>query len=422
MSNTQPAIETHDLGKRYRIGAPVVESKGFGQAVKKALLSPFAYLRRATSKGSEAEWIWALKGASFKVDYGEAIGVIGRNGAGKTTLLKVLSRITDPEEGEAIVRGRVGSLLEVGTGFHPELTGRENVFLNGAIIGMKRTEIKAKFDEIVSFAEVAKFIDTPVKYYSSGMYVRLAFAVAAHLEPEIMLVDEVLAVGDAAFQKKCLGKMDDVSHQGRTVLLVSHNMEAVLGLCERAVWLDEGTIRMDGPARQVVSAYVADCLQEAEERNLLEDNQREGDGRIRFTDFSLRGPEGEPLEAAVCGSPVELVFSYQSQGEGISQVGIRIWIRDFMGKELACLWTKVTGQNFDELPTKGKVVCKVPSLNLAPGTYSLDFIAEIGRTKADKMFNASRLEVVPGDFFGTGHRVTNFGQFLVDQSWLVEQD
>lgn len=419
---TQPAIETHDLGKRYRIGAPVVESKGVGQAVKNALLSPFAYLRRATTKGSELEWIWALKNADLKVDYGEAIGVIGRNGAGKTTLLKVLSRITDPTEGEAIVRGRVGSLLEVGTGFHPELTGRENVFLNGAIIGMRRTEIKAKFDEIVSFAEVAKFIDTPVKYYSSGMYVRLAFAVAAHLEPEIMLVDEVLAVGDAGFQKKCLGKMDDVSHQGRTVLLVSHNMEAVLGLCERAVWLDDGTIRMDGPAKEVVRAYVSESLQEAGERNLLEDTQREGDGRIRFTGFSLRGSDDEPLDAAVCGADTNLVFSFQTQGQGISQVGIRIWIRDVMGKELACLWTKVKGQNFDELPYQGKIVCKVPRLNLAPGTYSLDFIAEIGRTKADKIFNAARLEVVPGDFFGTGHRVTNFGQFLMDQSWSVEED
>ena len=212
--------------------------------------------------GSGCRWrtgarsIWALKDVSFDINRGEVVGIIGRNGAGKSTLLKILSEITEPTEGRVEIHGRVGSLLEVGTGFHPELTGRENVYLNGAILGMKRAEIERKFDEIVAFAEVEKFIDTPVKHYSSGMYLRLAFAVAAHLEPEILIVDEVLAVGDAAFQKKCLGKMAGVAKEGRTVLFVSHNMPAITRLCERAILLDEGRLLQDGVSHQVVKAYL----------------------------------------------------------------------------------------------------------------------------------------------------------------------
>jgi len=241
-------IHADSLSKRYRRGLTV--DSGLRHALEKFVRSPLSFLRRPKD-----ETFWALKDVSLDVRESEVLGLIGRNGAGKTTLLKILSRITRPTEGWAEIHGRVGSLLEVGTGFHPELTGRENTFLSGAILGMSRREIVSKFDEIVAFAELEKFIDTPVKHYSSGMYVRLAFAVAAHLEPEILLVDEVLAVGDINFQKKCLGKMGDVARAGRTVLLVSHQLNQIRRLCQRVIWIDAGQIRQDGPTHQVVSAY-----------------------------------------------------------------------------------------------------------------------------------------------------------------------
>jgi lipopolysaccharide transport system ATP-binding protein len=241
-------IHAESLSKRYRRGLRV--EAGLRHALEHFLRSPLASLRR-----KKDETFWALKDVSLEVREGEVLGLIGRNGAGKTTLLKILSRITRPTSGWAEINGRVGSLLEVGTGFHPELTGRENTFLSGAILGMGRGEISRKFDEIVAFAELEKFIDTPVKHYSSGMYVRLAFAVAAHLEPEILLVDEVLAVGDINFQKKCLGKMGDVAREGRTIVLVSHQMNQMRRLCNRVVWIDAGSVRQDGPAHEVVSAY-----------------------------------------------------------------------------------------------------------------------------------------------------------------------
>ncbi len=251
MSDT--VIRAENVGKRYRIGdAPAAGLRHVIDGAARRFARRL--LRRSEPAAGE---LWALKGVSFEVGRGECVGVIGRNGAGKSTLLKILSRITDPTEGEVRLRGRVGSLLEVGTGFHPELTGRENVFLNGSVLGMTRKEVARKFDEIVAFAEVEKFLDTPVKYYSSGMYMRLAFAVAAHLEPEILLVDEVLAVGDAAFQARCLGKMGEVTRGGRTVLFVSHNMQAVAGLCGSALLLRDGRVAKAGPVAEVVADYLA---------------------------------------------------------------------------------------------------------------------------------------------------------------------
>src|SRR5690242_7122916 len=244
----KPVIHADSLSKRYRRGLEV--DTGLRHTLEAFLRSPIAWVRR-----KKDETFWALKDVSLDVHEGEVLGLIGRNGAGKTTLLKILSRITRPTEGWAEIRGRVGSLLEVGTGFHPELTGRENTFLSGAILGMSKREIERKFDEIVAFAELEKFIDTPVKHYSSGMYVRLAFAVAAHLEPEILLVDEVLAVGDINFQKKCLGKMGDVARAGRTVVLVSHQLNQIRRLCHRVVWIDDGSVRQDGLTHELVSAY-----------------------------------------------------------------------------------------------------------------------------------------------------------------------
>ena len=295
------SIRVEDLGKRYRIGAAPAKYRTVRDLLASTVRSPLARLKAGLSAGSTiltSGEVWAVDGVSFEVEQGEVVGLVGRNGAGKTTLLKILSRITEPTRGRAELRGRVASLLEVGTGFHPELTGRENIYLNGAILGMGRAEIEAKFDEIVAFAEVERFIDTQVKHYSSGMYLRLAFAVAAHLEPEILLVDEVLAVGDASFQRKCLGKMSDVARSGRTVLFVSHNMEAVQRLCERCLWIDAGRVREDGPTEQVVPAYLhlwsegvaasyrapqSDGAAAAEETALLAAEVLDGDGRS--TDF-----------------------------------------------------------------------------------------------------------------------------------------
>ena len=267
MSDT--VIRVENLGKRYRIGLAEKQPDNLREALIRLAGSPFRYLRTRLRESSPEETIWALKNVSFEVKRGEVVGIIGRNGAGKSTLLKILSRITDPTEGRAVLQGRVGSLLEVGAGFHPELTGRENIYLNGTILGMKRAEIEGKFDEIVDFSGVEKFIDTPVKRYSSGMYVRLAFAVAAHLEPEILLVDEVLAVGDAAFQKKCLGKMGDVAREGRTVLFVSHNMGAIQGLCRRTMWIEQGAIRADGDPQKTVSSYLDSVTAHNDLRQIL---------------------------------------------------------------------------------------------------------------------------------------------------------
>lgn len=270
------AIKVEGLGKRYRIGANQQAYKTLKEKLTQTAATPFRALRslagrngHVSSNGhkSKTEMIWALKDVSFEIKRGEVVGIIGRNGAGKSTLLKILSRITDPTEGYADITGRIASLLEVGTGFQPELTGRENIFLNGSILGMKHAEIIKRFDEIVAFAEVERFIDTPVKHYSSGMYLRLAFGVAAHLDPEILLVDEVLAVGDAAFQKKCLGKMSDVAREGRTVLFVSHNLGAVNQLCGSAIWLDKGCLELEGPTEQVVTSYLSSGAQFEGERH-----------------------------------------------------------------------------------------------------------------------------------------------------------
>ena len=294
------AIRVENLGKQYRIGGPQARYKTIRESLVEAAQAPFRgmgkLLRGQGLGGANAdETIWALKDVSFEVKQGKVIGIIGRNGAGKSTLLKILSRITKPTEGHAEIYGRVGSLLEVGTGFHPELTGRENIYLNGAILGMKKIEIDRKFDEMVAFAEIERFIDTPVKHYSSGMYVRLAFAVAAYLEPEILLVDEVLAVGDAAFQKKCLGKMADVAKGGRTILFVSHNMQAVQSLCKSACQLEAGHLVESGSVASVVATYLVGIGNISSEVKWPE-SSAPGNHEVNLIALRTCGPNGQ-----VCG-------------------------------------------------------------------------------------------------------------------------
>jgi lipopolysaccharide transport system ATP-binding protein len=275
-------VRAEKLSKRYQIVGTRERYKTMRESIVSAVAGPIRRLRSGKFIPHHTETIWALRDISFEINRGEIVGIIGRNGAGKSTLLKILSRVTEPTEGRAIIRGRVGSLLEVGTGFHPELTGRENIYLNGAILGMSRSEIGGKFDEIVSFAEIEKFLDTPVKYYSSGMYVRLAFAVAAHLEPEILLVDEVLAVGDAAFQKKCLGKMGDVAQKGQTVLFVSHNMGAIASLCNRCLLIEEGSLTQDGNPSQVTGVYQTSLYPTIKDPSDLSGIERYGTGKAKF--------------------------------------------------------------------------------------------------------------------------------------------
>ena len=291
----KPIVRVENLSKQYRLGTREAAYGTLRESIVEAVRAPLKRLRGSNGKRN-SETIWALKGVSFEVDPGEVIGIIGRNGAGKSTLLKVLSRITEPTTGRAELYGRVASLLEVGTGFHPELTGRENMYLNGAILGMKKTEIDRKFDQIVAFAELEKFLDTPVKRYSSGMYMRLAFAVASHLEPEILLVDEVLAVGDASFQKKCLGKMGEVAKEGRTVLFVSHNMTAVRSLCRRALWLDSGGIVETGDTGQVVFDYIQKGALPMLERVWEDSATAPGDDTARLHRISVTPLGQEPNE------------------------------------------------------------------------------------------------------------------------------
>jgi lipopolysaccharide transport system ATP-binding protein len=308
---TRPSILIDKLGKQYWLGARGPAYRTLREAIMGAVAAPWRRLVRLSGASSGGEMIWALKDVSLEVQAGEVVGIIGRNGAGKSTLLKVLSQITEPTEGWAEIRGRVGSLLEVGTGFHPELTGRENIYLNGAILGMSAASTRRKFDEIVDFAEMEPFLDTAVKHYSSGMYTRLAFAVAAHLDPEILLVDEVLAVGDAAFQKKCLGKMGQVVQSGRTILFVSHNMGAVRRLCPRTAWLHAGRVRKFGDTEEVVAAYLRDT-EPSESLDAVRARLAAlpGDPAFRFVDLRVRQHGRETLFVGN-GDPVELEVAYE---------------------------------------------------------------------------------------------------------------
>ena len=317
-----PVITCENLGKRYRLGQAVTRSDTVARALAQAMKRPFRYLLSKMRDATEAETLWALRGVNFEVQQGEVMALVGRNGAGKSTLLKILSRITDPSEGRVVMRGHVNALLEVGTGFHPELTGRENIFLSAALHGMRRAEVRGKLDEIIEFAGVEKFIDTPVKRYSSGMAVRLGFAVAAHLQPDILVVDEVLAVGDLAFQKKCMGKMSEAAQGGRTVLFVSHNLSAVSRLCKRGLLLEHGKKVMEGTAEEVVAAYVKSSLGVESERSWPTDADAPGNDIVRLRRLRVIDEQGQALDATDIRRPVgvEVTFERLRNGEDVYPV------------------------------------------------------------------------------------------------------
>jgi lipopolysaccharide transport system ATP-binding protein len=396
------AIRVENLGKQYYIGAQQQRYRTLRDTLTTAATAPFrsvqTKLRRMKSTESDAEdSFWALKDISFEVKHGEVIGVIGGNGAGKSTLLKILSRITEPTKGHADVYGRVGSLLEVGTGFHPELTGRENIFLNGAILGMRRAEIDRKFDEIVAFAEIEKFVDTQVKHYSSGMGLRLGFAVAAHLEPEVLIVDEVLAVGDQVFQAKCMGKMDEVAKEGRTVLFVSHNMTAVQNLCTRGIVVRKGTLVRDAPAEEAVREYLSSLALSAKDA-FTNNPERRSDGRLRLTGGRVLNEFGETTEQLVAGRPAAFEFTYENLvGMSRSRMGITIY--NHLGIPVTNFDMRLTNAAINDLGAEGKVVCRIPNLPFPIGQYRVVVAAFIGEQLSDKIPNALVFDVASSAFF-----------------------
>ena len=407
-----PAIRVENLSKSFRIGARSAEYRTLREAVSGAVAAPWRRLRDLSRWGeaggdlggaADSDHFWALKDVSFEVQPGEVVGIIGRNGAGKSTLLKVLSRITEPTRGRAEFRGRIGSLLEVGTGFHPELTGRENIYLNGTILGMKRREIDRKFDEIVAFSEIEMFLDTPVKRYSSGMYVRLAFAVAAHLDLEVLLVDEVLAVGDASFQKKCMGKMRDVGRSGRTILFVSHNAAAIELLCERCVWIERGQVKQEAGTREILSSYYRMHRNpSASKVDLREHGQRTSRSQTLMTSVCLRDSEGHPVHCARMGESLRVDVDFEMQDRRISPV-IGVVIKTDLGYPLFGVNNKfITGYVFDEVEGVGSIGCQLDNLPLMPGHYFIDLYFGNQESDLDVIHEAVSFEVVPADVHGSG--------------------
>ena len=422
---SEAIISVENLSKCYKIGRQSTQGDGLRHVLEQAVRAPFRWFGpEARAERAKTEDFWAVRDLSVEINRGEMVGIIGRNGAGKSTFLKLLSRITEPTTGSIKLRGRVASLLEVGTGFHPELTGRENIFLNGAILGMSRLEIKSKFDEIVAFAEIDKFLDTPVKRYSSGMYVRLAFAVAAHLEPEILIVDEVLAVGDAEFQKKCLGKMEDVSSKdGRTVILVSHQMPAIQNLCTRCILMDRGRLIMQGATDEVVNKYMTKGADLANE-GLSDREDRAGKGDVRVTSIDLRDESGNIVAEAISGSNTILSLAYSVKdglvlGDCVFCVEV---CKDL--KKYFSLSSALVDRKSLQLSGDGRIDFMIPDWPLMGGKYHINFYVGSSHGVQDFLNDASVINVIDGDFYGTGklhHEGWEGVSVLVRHSWEQHQ-
>ena len=436
MNNKDIAIKVENISKLYRIGLKEAIRDSFASTIFSFIKSPFTNYRKYRSlykfddvspntdideSSKSSDVIWALKDVSFEVKQGEVLGIIGRNGSGKSTLLKILSRITHPTTGCIKIRGSVTTLLEVGTGFHPELSGRENVYLNSTILGMTKKEVDSKFDEIVEFSGVEKFIDTPVKRYSSGMKVRLAFSVAAHLEADIMLIDEVLAVGDAEFQKKCLNKMKDVSLRGRTVLLVSHNMAAISGLCTSAILLDKGSLTYRADTNSVVKEYM-DSLTSRSAQSINERTDRAGDDSVRVLDLWLENSRGQRIDTIACNDNLSIKISYQAD-KIYKYLNFRLSINNDLEERILNFDTRSNPIDKNSYLKAGTVSCTLTSpISLCPGRYSINVAIFNYRKMADYVPAAIIFNVIGGDFFGTGKLPDNglWPMVLMPHKWRLE--
>ena len=418
-----PVIEVHNLSKRYRLGTTVHRFDRITEFLTRRLRKQLRSLRGQAAPHESDQWIWGLHDINFEVKVGEVVGVIGANGAGKSTLLKILSRITDPTSGYVRLSGRASSLLEVGTGFHPDLTGRENIFLNGSILGMSRAEVRSKLDEIIAFSEIGGFLDTPVKRYSSGMFVRLAFAVAAHLDPEILIIDEVLAVGDMAFQKKCLGKMSEASRTGRTVLFVSHNLAMVQNLCQRGIVLQKGKLAYDGPAQEAIEVYIHDVFgntpgSSAPIIDLGSQVKRSAKFRVPLLKrLAFETLEGIPVKGGLpYGSGLRVKLECQVN-EPVQNVDAWLSFNTLLGEpifvansgfEPACVAEDLTGEQ--------TFICDIPCLSLVPGEYMVNVALAVREQLIDCVEDSARLTVIPTDHYGTG-RVPRHGTSVLTHHW-----
>jgi lipopolysaccharide transport system ATP-binding protein len=409
------AVRIESLSKGYQLGARD-DSTQLRERLLRVITSPFK------RRSSETHWIWALRDVSFNVNEGEVVGILGRNGAGKSTLLKVLSKITYPTSGRISVQGRVASLLEVGTGFHEELTGRENIYLNGSILGMRHRDVERRFDEIVEFSGVEQFIDTPIKRYSSGMRLRLGFAVAAHLDPDVLIVDEVLAVGDAGFQKKCIAAMENLRGGGRTVLFVSHNMAAVENLCTRGIWIDRGQVRMDAPATDAIKAYLASYGGETTSGPELQLDGRIGTGEIRFTKLEFLDRDGTPGAIIRSGGPLTMRLSYVAY-KRVSNPSFAYRIFTGMGTMLTATSQPHHGITIPTVgPGEGFFDITIHSVTLVPGRYLLSFQVTSPPTGIPVYDGDVRavLDIEPADVYGHGHAIdSKLGVIYFPQTWRL---
>jgi lipopolysaccharide transport system ATP-binding protein len=415
------AIKVEGMGKRYRVPqrADSVEPDTVAGAI-------YSGVRRIlTGQGSsKREEFWALRDASFEVGHGEVLGMVGANGAGKSTLLKLLSRVTEPTEGRATLYGRVGALLEVGTGFHPDLSGRDNIYLNGTILGMTRREIDGRFDSIVEFSGVERFLDMQVKHYSSGMYVRLAFSIAAHLEPDILLVDEVLSVGDQAFQEKCMGRIREITQAGRTVVFVSHNMSSVASLCTRGLLIEKGGITFDGPINEAIETYLAGRARLDGGGTMLEGAERDGSGEVRFRSVHIANDEGGPTLYPDREAEFKLTFEAKTPVPG-HQLNLGLGINTYLGERLITLYTRFDpNQELKSIEVSDgtEVICRVPELPLRPGRYFLTLYLDQTGDLLDRVQNQVEFTVTPSDYFGTGQLPSESqGPFMLRHTWQATE-
>jgi lipopolysaccharide transport system ATP-binding protein len=420
---TSTAIRIRNLSKRYRIGARERGYSTLRDTISRAVAAPWRRFRELSGTTAGDDTFWALKDVSFDVRPGELVGIIGRNGAGKSTLLKILSQITEPTEGEVELHGRVGSLLEVGTGFHPELTGRENIYLNGAILGMRRSEIARRFDAIVAFAEVERFLDTPVKRYSSGMATRLGFSVAAHLEPDVLIVDEVLAVGDVAFQEKCIGKMNEAGRSGRTVLFVSHNMAALESLCTRGVVIQSGRVVFDGTQVDAIRHYYQQNAASRDGRYRRDEELGPaGSSQVRITRARMTAGGDECGGQFAIGVPLEFEVECTCR-ENALPPGVGIGIQNEKGQRIVTLHTRCDPrlQMAGHSSTRFRYTCRVDQLALVPGDYHVYLAIAVDGQVTDFVENALAFTVLPTDFFGNGGKGIR-GVIYTPQRWQLESE